>query len=172
MPSIFPIARLALLAFTLVSLSAGPGMARTVAVVPGQVVGQAQVPDDWKVSKTDRGIELASPGEDVMMWIEVFSPAQVQAVKREHAAYFQAQGVRITGPVNEEQTTANGLVTIIQVMPATYNGAPTILNYLVYGAETAPTQLLLITYWASPEGDRTFRSQVNSILHGTRFTLR
>lgn len=172
MTTFLPIARLALVAFALLSVSAGAGIAKIVTVVPGQVVGQAQVPDNWTVTTTDRGIELASPGEEVMMWMEVFAPAEVDAVKREHAAYFQGQGVRITGPAAERRTVTNGLVTIVQEIPATYNGAPTILAYQVYGAEDAPTQLMLITYWASPEGDKTFGPQVQSILTGTRFTLR
>jgi len=172
MASLFPSARLAFTALILLSVSIGASVAKTVVIVPGQVVGQAQVPDDWTVTTTDRGVELASPGEAVMMWMEVFSPTTVESVQREHDTYFQGQGVKVTGPAVERRTVGNGIVMTVQELPATYKGTPTVLAYQLYRAENAPTQIMLMTYWASPERDKKYATQVQNIVTGTRFTLR
>ncbi|MDB5415252.1 MAG: hypothetical protein JWR10_3587 [Rubritepida sp.] len=106
------------------------------------------------------------------MWMEVFRPDQADRVRREHGDYFTGQGVRITGPAVEQESVANGVRLLVQTLPATWNEAPTILAYQVYGAMTTPSQMLLISYWASPEGDRRYGQQVRAVLTSTNFTLR
>jgi predicted Zn-dependent protease len=167
-----PMARCALMALALLSASVGAAMAKTVPVVPGQVIGQVEVPDSWTVNRTPRGIEIASPDEEVMIWMEVFRRDQGEAVMREHERYFQEQGVRITGPDTMQDSVTNGIRARVQSYPATWKGKPTILAYQTYGAETEPSRFLMITYWASPEGDRRYAAQVRSVVSTTNFTLR
>jgi hypothetical protein len=172
MTSPISMARKTLMVLAMVSAFSGFGVAKTVPVVPGQVIGQVEVPDNWTVNRTPRGIEIKSPDEEIIMWMEVFRPDQADRVRREHRDYFTGQGVRITGPAVEQESVTNGIRVLVQTLPATWNGAPTLLAYQVYGAATTPAQMLLISYWASPEGDRRYGQQVQAVLTSTNFTLR
>ena len=43
---------------------------------------------------------------------------------------------------------------------ATWNDKPTVLYYVEYDTRTASKSNIVVTYWASPEGDKTFHGKV------------
>lgn len=142
-------------ALVLSVLAPGPTSARPMNIPSGNPVVSVDVPGGWKSSATSRGIEVRSPDEEVFFWLEVYLPAQLEAIRAEHQAYFTKQGVKITGEP-KVATINEGTVKVVATdLPATWNGKPTVLRYLAIDPSLPGQNQILLSYWASPEGDKT-----------------
>src|SRR5690349_13719715 len=136
------------------AFTAAPGLAKTIKVTPAQPVAIVDIPDDWKVVDTKRGFGVKSPDEEVFFWIETFTPDQRASVVAEHERYFTRQGVRITGKAKVDTHGDRSVSIQATSLPATWNGEPTVLRYLAIDLRLPSQMQILLSYWASPEGDR------------------
>lgn len=134
---------------------AGTGFARTVKIVPKDAIATIELPNDWKVTEVKRGIEVRSGDEEVYLWFEVYAAGARDAVVAEHESYFKTQGVVIAGEPKIRKTETNGVTTQITDFPATWQGGPTVLRYVSIDLGLSSSKQVLLSYWASPEGDRT-----------------
>lgn len=148
----------------LILLSGGAALARKVTVVPGDRPIQADIPGSWKVSEIKRGIQAKTADDEVYVWFESYRPAQLQAILAEHNAYFDGQGVKITGEAVAKQVDAASYVLKVTQYPATYEGKPTVLRYISVVPKTGDLRHLLVSYWASPEGDKEYDGEVRKIV--------
>ena len=138
--------------------------AKEVRVPSRRPVISIDMRDGWSVEDTDRGIEARSPDEEVFLWFEVYAPASEKKVFDEHQRYFNEQGVRIVGESKSSTSSENGVTIKATAFPATWKGKPTILRYLSYDLDLASRQLILMSYWASPEGDRKHDPAMQNII--------
>ncbi|AWB20274.1 hypothetical protein DA075_04425 [Methylobacterium currus] len=125
------------------------------------------VPAAWKTSPTSRGVEVKSPDEEVFFWLETYRPADEAAVRKEHNGYFAGQGVTMAGDPQISRFEEGSLKVQATDLPATWQGKPTVLRYLAIDAGLPDGRMVLLSYWASPEGDRrhaaAFKAIVNSL---------
>lgn len=138
-------------------------------VRPSEPVAEFTIPDDWTTSRIDRGIEAISKDEEVYFWIESYKPAEFQQLIAEHNAYWKEQGVAITSS-DEQKHQENGREVIITTEHATWKGGPTVLYYVEFHLGLPSHSNIVLTYWASPEGDKTFHRQVGDVLASLKVT--
>jgi hypothetical protein len=146
------------------ALLATPGLAKTVKVTATHPVAIVDIPDTWKVLDTKRGFRVKSPDEEVFFWIETFTPDQRAGVVAEHESYFMQQGVEITGDP-EVSTKDDRTVSMKSThLPATWKGKPTVLRYLLIDLHLPSQTQILLSYWASPEGDEEHDAAMDKII--------
>ncbi|TDR94852.1 hypothetical protein [Enterovirga rhinocerotis] len=151
-------------ALLLVAVLAGPAWARQVNLPSGNPIAGVDIPGDWKTSATRRGVEVRSPDEEVFFWIEVYLPADQAAVSGEHERYFAKQGVKVTGEPTISRSEEGGVKVQATAFPATWKGDPTVLRYLAINPGLPSGNLVLISYWASPDGDKAHDAAFGKIL--------
>lgn len=85
--------------------------ANSAKLTPADTVATLDFPDSWKISKIKRGIEAKSPDQEVYVWAELVPSDEVDAVQKEHDAYFEKQKVTMAkaDPSPRMSTAANGL---------------------------------------------------------------
>lgn len=141
-----------------------PAFARQINLPSGAPIAGIDIPADWKTKATKRGIEVRSPDEEVFFWVEVYLPADQASVSKEHESYFAGQGVTITGEPKVSRSEEGGIKVQATAFPATWKGAPTVLRYLAIDPSLPAGNRVLISYWASPEGDKQHDAAFGQIL--------
>ena len=143
--------------------------AGTMEVRPSEPIAKFTIPDDWKTSRIDRGIEAISKDEEVYFWIESYKPDEFQQIIAEHNAYWKEQGVTITSS-DEQKHQENGKEVMFTTEHATWKGAPTVLYYIEFQLGLPSHSNIVFTYWASPDGDKTFQKEVGDVLASLKVT--
>jgi hypothetical protein len=141
-----------------------PLAAKNVSMSTGQLMLSFTVPDNWKSTQIERGLEIKSNDEEIFLWVEAYREADLEKVKAEHAKYFTKQGVKFTGEpkIHAEATERYGLA--FMDMPATWNGNPTVLRYIFIEPADAKKRRLMMSYWASPEGDKKHSEAMGALV--------
>ena len=145
-------------------LLVGSVLAKPVTVVPGDKPVTADIPASWKVSEIKRGVQAKTADEEVYVWFESYRPTQLEKMLVEHNAYYKDQGVTITGSAKTSEKEYPGYFLKFSEYPATYEGGPTVLRYISVVPKTAEMRHLLVSYWASPEGDKEYDAEVSKIM--------
>jgi hypothetical protein len=146
----------------------GVAFAETVNLPRANPVVAITFPQDWGVSRIPRGIEVKSPDEEVFVWFETFPAAAEKRVWSEHEAYFNRQGVTISGDPTI-RTNADGGVSVRFIeFNAKWQGAPTVLRYLVFDLNLASKTQLMMSYWASPAGDKVHAEAMKAIIESLK----
>ena len=117
----------------------------------------------------DRGIEAISQDKDAFVWVESYLPEELDAIIAEHNAYWKEQGVEITGHETSEHAETGGKYAITEET-ATENGKPTRLLYAEYDLGLPSKRNIIVTYWASPEGDKKYNNAVADIFSSMTIT--
>lgn len=138
--------------------------AKTWFVTPGDPIATIEFPDNWTVGEIKRGLEIKSNDEEVFLWIEIYRPSAYAAVVREHERYFQSQGVRIIGEPTQQSSREDGVSIKYTDFPATWQGKPTVLRYLAIDLGLPSGKEILMSYWASPEGDKKHSAAMDRVL--------
>ena len=156
---------LAVAAVAVALLGSQAALAKRVTVVPGDRPITIDLPNAWKVSEIKRGIQAKTADDEVYLWFESYRPAQFQTLLDEHNAYFKGQGVKVVGAETAKQVDFPTYVLKVTEYPATYEGKPTVLRYLSVVPKTEGDRYLLVSYWASPAGDKEYDGEVQTILN-------
>ena len=137
--------------------------AGTMEVRPSDPIAEFNIPGDWKTSRIDRGIQAISKDGEVYFWIESYKPDELSQIIAEHNAYWKEQGVTITSS-DEQKHQENGKEVMFTTEHATWKGATTVLYYIEFQLGLASQSNIVFTYWASPDGDKTFQKEVGDVL--------
>ena len=128
------------------------------------------VPDDYKVANSKRGILVTSKDGEVDLWIELFSAADQPTVFEEHMNYWKKKDVDLHGDGETTKTKSGERDTVNTKFPdATWKGDPTVLHYSANGPFGPQNWTLLLTYWASPQGDRQHGDEINKMVSDIKF---
>ena len=144
-------------------------LAEPMEIRPEAPVATLDIPDAWETSRISRGIEAVSPDKEVYLWVEAYEPDQFKAILAEHDAYWKEQGVEITAR-DSKSYKEGGQQVQMTTETATWNDKPTVLYYVEYDLGLASKSNIVVTYWASPEGDETFHGNVGKILESLAVT--
>ena len=156
--------------FLLVSLFASDvAHAGPMEVRPDAPIAEFNVPDDWKNSRIEHGIQSVSKDEEVYFWLEAYTPDEFQKILDEHNAYWKEQGVTISSS-DTQAHQENGQEVTMTTEHATWKGEPTVLYYVEFQLGLPSKSNIVFTYWASPEGDKAFNKEVGDVLASLKVT--
>ena len=168
MPSIIRFLRAcAIAALPLMALSlpmTSPAAAKALTFKGTGVAFPINLPDNWRVRNIDRGVEIKSPDEEIYLWVEAVTTDSVERVIDEYFKYFKQQGVTTRQPVDQRKHTVGGVDLIQMDIPATYQGADTMVRFVITDARPNEAKGLFIGYWASPNGDKTHDATMSAII--------
>ena len=157
----------AIAALPLMTLSlpmTSPAAAKAVTFKGTGVAFPINLPDNWRVKNIDRGVEISSPDQEIYLWVEAVTTDSVERVIDEYFKYFKQQGVTTRQPIDQQKHTV-GAVDLVQMdIPATYQGAETIVRFVITEARPNESKSLFIGYWASPTGDKTHDATLTGII--------
>ena len=150
-------------ALLLAALCAIPAVAQARTMVLGDIT--LDVPDDYKISSSKRGVLAKTPDNAVDVWVETFKGDDLDVLTQEHERYWEKNKVAQNGD-GERVNKKSGEISIntIDFTKATQKGDPTVLRYLKMGPFGADKKMVLVTYWASPEGDKEYGSQIQKMI--------
>ena len=158
-------------AVLLMLLAGAPALAKPVTVTPGNPAVTVDIPAKWQASQIDRGVQAKTADEEVFIWFESYRPAQFQTLVGEHNAYFKKQGVAIGDQNESREKEFPTYVVKTTNFTATYQGKPTILRYVSVIPKDADKRNLLVSVWASPEGETTYAEDIQAIFGSFRASV-
>jgi hypothetical protein len=123
-----------------------------------------EVPNAWSVGSVKRGVEIKSEDGEVFIWIETYAAAELERVRAEHDRYFEKQGVKVVGEVKVASVKREGYAIVFLGLPSTWNGAPTVLRYVMVEPTDPDRRRVMMSLWASPEGDKTHDPKVMALI--------
>lgn len=143
--------------------------ARTVEIAPKEPIAKIDLPDSWKVRRKDRGIEAKSGDDEVWLWFETIEAADREKEFKAYEAWFRDQGITIkpTPPVVRDLSTPSVKITAYE-FDALWKGEPTVLRYMLFDFDLPSKKLVLMSYWASPDGDRNHDGAMSLVMSQLR----
>ena len=145
-------------------LMINPATAKVLIFKGTGVAFPINLPNAWRVRNIDRGVEIRSPDEEVYLWVEAVTTNSIERVIDEYFKYFEKQGVTTRKPIDQQKHTVGGVDVIQMDIPATYEGADTIVRFVIAEARPNESQGLFIGYWASPKGDKAHDATMSGII--------
>ena len=145
-------------------LLTSPATAKVLSFKGTGVAFPINLPDNWRVRNIDRGVEIKSPDEEVYLWVEAVTLESMERVIDEYFKFFKQQGVTTRQPIDQQKHTVGGVDLVQMDIPATYEGAETIVRFVITEARPNESKGLFIGYWASPKGDKTHDATLSGII--------
>jgi hypothetical protein len=127
------------------------------------------VPDAWSGTKIARGLEIKTPDDEVYIWFELATPAEMPIVQKEHDVYFEKQGVKFTGASETNKVEVKGRAWSFTELKAQSKAGPSIIRYVAINPNLASGKIILMTYWASPGGEKIHDAAVQAMLEAIDF---
>lgn len=150
-------------------LAATPALAGKLALTSADPVAIVTIPDAWSGTKIARGLEIKTPDDEVYLWFELVAPADMPTVQKEHDVYFDKQGVKITGASETTKIEVKGRPWSVTELKATSKDGPSIIRYVAINPNVPSGKIILMTYWASPGGDKIHDAAMQALLDGIDF---
>jgi hypothetical protein len=141
-----------------------PAFAETIEIPTSGGSLSVEVPDSWDAEDVARGVQLSTEDEEVFLWIEAYAAPDFETVKKELVAYLAEQGIEIKGEpkMSAHDYPKHGVATLD--FPATWKGGPTVLRYLIIEPKNPKKSRLIVSYWATPAGDKKHDAETQSII--------
>ena len=163
-----------LYAFALAAVLAGPAMTRSAQAGALQITGAdpvavVTIPDSWKHGKVDRGVEIRTPDGEIFIWFELVPADQLDALQKEHDAYFAKEGVTFTGETEIFTKEVNGRPWSFKELKAKSADGPSIVRYLGINPQASSGKIIMMTYWASPKGHAKHDAAMKAMLDSIAF---
>lgn len=147
-----------------------PGAAETVELRVGKGRASVDVPDSWQTSRIKRGAQFATRDDEVIVWVEVYTEDTLDTILAEHKSYYADHNVIFTGKPKTQHAKSNEVAWTLLDYTATFKGKPTIVQYILMDPNLPGGGKLMFSTWASPEGDRKYEKESNSIVNSVSFT--
>ncbi len=146
-------------------LLTAPVWAKSVVVKSEAPIVTVDVPDGFASSGIDHGIETKTPDEGILVWIEVIPAGDLDALLKEHDAYWKSQGVDLgAAPAHVNQEVDGKKVAATDFKSATWKGEPTVVRYLLIDPALQSKKVIVLSMWASPEADKAHDADVNTMI--------
>jgi hypothetical protein len=152
------------LAFALAGFSGAPAMAGALQITEADPVAVVTVPDAWTTAKVKRGVEIRTPDEEIYIWFELVAPGEIDTLQKEHNSYFEKEGVTITGASETMKQEVNGKAWSFTELKAKSKDGDSIIRYIAINPNLASGKIIMMTYWASPEGDKEHDAAMKALV--------
>ncbi len=152
------------LAFALAGFNGAPAMAGALQITEADPVAVVTVPDAWTTAKVKRGVEIRTPDEEIYIWFELVAPGEIDTLQKEHNSYFEKEGVTITGASETMKQEVNGKAWSFTELKAKSKDGDSIIRYIAINPNVASGKIIMMTYWASPEGDKEHDAAMKALV--------
>jgi hypothetical protein len=136
-------------------LAAFPALlaAKSYTIPDPNPVAVVTIPDDWDTTEIAKGIEADSEDEEVYIAIEVTEMNNVAKTIEETIVWLKNKEV-VIDPATQQQSeiTINGIPGFMVKWSGTDKDGPTNVSLTIL--VLSETKGLLLTYWASPDGEK------------------
>ena len=123
------------------------------------------LPEGFKASDSNRGIQAATPDDSVYVWFETYGVGDAKALIAEHNRFWTKKKVKLSGATSGDGKTTGGVPWLsTDYADATWRGDPTVIRYTEYGPFGSEGKYVLVTLWATPEGDKTFKDDIGTMM--------
>ena len=147
------------LAAMLIAIAAGFGPAPAAATQTHMFAdaGPAfpvRLPDDWTVTRMTGGIEVNDKAGDLHFRVQGIPLKDVNDTMASYTALFDKQGVVSAGQPTKTEETVNQTPVIEMRVPATREGKPMIIQFLLVGLKPGTDKVVLLGFWSTPEANK------------------
>lgn len=144
-----------------------PTFAKTFRIPDEGSFASITIPDDWKSKEIDKGVESQSADNEVYFAVEATDSKGMDKSIEEAIQYLHEQGVTVD---DKSMKQSEGKVNGMDGMDVTWNGkdkeGDAIISLTILAA--SKDKVLLITYWASPEGTKKHDKELGAILKSVK----
>jgi hypothetical protein len=144
-----------------------PAIAKTFKVPDEGSFASITIPDDWKSKEIDNGVESQSADDEVYFAVEATDAKGMDKAIEEAVNYLKEQGVTVDEKTMKQ---SEGKINGMDGVDVTWNGkdkeGDAIISLTILAAKKE--KVLLITYWASPEGTKKHDKELGAILQSIK----
>jgi len=144
-----------------------PSFAKTFKVPDEGSFASITIPDDWKSKEIDKGVESQSADDEVYFAVEATDAKGMDKSIEEAVAFLKEQGVTVD---EKSMKQSEGKINGMDGVDVTWHGKDKEGDAIISLTILAPKKdkVLLITYWASPEGTKKHDKELGAILQSIK----
>ena len=155
--------RLIMIAFSLACLAAGPAFAKTYGLPDKKPAVMVTLPNSWKPTEVERGVEATSPDGETYIAIETATAKGMEKLIDEDIKFLSEQGVVIDKASQQSQdTNVAGMPVSFLHWTGKDKDGPTSVTLGIFGV--SDNLVMLMTAWSSPAGDKANGGDLDTIL--------
>ncbi len=152
-----------LLAAALVGGLASQAYAKRFELPEANPAAVVVIPDTWKPSETDTGLEATSPDGESYIAADTATMKGIEGLVRDDVEFLRKQGVTIDPSTQQKRdSTINGMSISLFRWSGTDKDGPTLVTLGVVGV--TDNLVLLLTSWSSPAGEKANEGDLTAIL--------
>ena len=144
-----------------------PSFAKTFKIPEEGSFASITIPDDWKSKEIDNGVESQSADDEVYFAVEATDAKGMDKAIEEAVKYLQGQGVTVDDKtLKQSEGKINGMDGVDITWKGKDKEGDAIISLTILAAKKE--KMLLITYWASPEGTKKHDKELGAILQSIK----
>jgi hypothetical protein len=155
--------RTTLIASALCCLLAVPGFAKTYQLPDANPAVSVTLPNAWKPTEVEKGVEATSPDEETYVALETATAKTLETLITDDIKFLTEQGVVIDRSTQQtHDTTMNGIPVSFLRWAGKDKDGPTNVTLGIFGI--TDNLVLLMTAWSSPAGEKLYDKQITDIV--------
>lgn len=164
---VIPIARAALFAAFSLALLPSHGQAKTFDLPDANPAAVVYLPDSWKPSEVEKGVEATSPDGETYVAIETATAKGMNTLIDEDIDFLTKQGVVIDRSTQQSHDMqSNGMPASLLHWQGKDKDGPTAVTLGIFGV--TDNLVVLMTAWSSPAGDKVNGPELTKIVEGIK----
>lgn len=127
-------------------------------------VARITLPDAWSPKVTARGVEATTDDDEIYVAVRPAALASTEEAVRQALAYLLEQGVKIDASTQRQRT---GEINGMEAVSLAFSGKDEDdedVEISVSVVIASPSSAVVLTYWGSKEGERTYAAELAGIL--------
>lgn len=156
-----------ILAAAIAGCLAAPASAKTFELPEANPAVVVTLPNGWKPTETEHGVECNSPDNETYVSVETATAKGMEALIDDDLKYLVGAGVTINRKSQQSHdSTVNGMPVSYLQWTGTDKEGPTAVTLGIVGVSA--NLVMLITAWSSPAGDKANGAQLDAILSSVK----
>lgn len=162
-----PMARAAYVAALSLALLPSNGQAKTFDLPDANPAVTVYLPNSWKPSEVEKGVEATSPDGETYVAIETATAKGMNTLIDEDIDFLTKQGVVIDRSTQQSHDMqSNGMPASLLHWQGKDKDGPTAVTLGIFGI--TDNLVLLMTAWSSPAGDKANGAELTKIVEGIK----
>jgi hypothetical protein len=139
-----------------------PAAAKNFAIPAKNPIATLVLPDDWSADEIDTGVEVTSKDDEVYLAFETVKAKNAEAALNDSLDYLKGKGVTVDeSSMKQQELTMNGMKGIQVTFTGKDKDGDAQISLMLLAA--SKDRLVMLTYWASPEGAKANDAALNKI---------
>ena len=158
---------LAIVLSTIVVAAPTTGFGKTFDLPDANPAATVYLPNSWKPSEVEKGVEATSPDGETYVAIETATKKSMEALIDDDIDFLTKQGVVIDRSTQQtHDTQVNGISSSMLHWTGKDKDGPTAVTLGIFGI--TDNLIILMTAWSSPAGDKANGSELTKIVEGIK----